>query len=624
MSSDSETNIEGANEAAYKVNDSTLSALSSNGLESSTLLEAPQADREPSEPLLNENKIWWEYVRSGGWWGAVYLLAAATAQAMIVAADCWLSQLAQNNKQNPFNSEQIWSMLQTYALWCVSGVSAGALAQAACACAGAAARRLLHDKLLRATLNAPLHHHHTTPPGAYCHRFSADVSIIDKKLPTAVSRWSQLAMLCLAALLVNIILSPWTLLALLPAFLVYIALQTVYLRTASELQRLEATSAARVVSLTTQCSVGAGTVRAANLQNKLREIFQARVDDNHNTLLLLNSANRWLGLGLDLVGMSCVLTTLCVALHSDSAASVAGLAGSYSLLLPVYLAHLAKCRADLRLQLGSLERILTDINAPQEDYRDECSIPSGWQRSGKIEFQQVDVQHQPDSPIILKSVNLTVNPGQKIAVCGRSGSGKSTLLMTCIGATTIRSGRVLIDGQDITRVPLKALRHRIVVLPQESILFSGTLRENLDPLAVHTDEEIWRCLRVVGLVDFVSAQSAGLECPVSGAGWSGGRVCRVCAARAALHAGPAAALLLDEPAAALDGPAQRGLLRAMAALVPQTTVLTVAHRISSVTDYDSGVTLDGGRVVERGNIDTLLSDPSSRLSRMTASPAQLV
>ncbi|VVD03568.1 unnamed protein product, partial [Leptidea sinapis] len=283
MSSDSETNIEGANEAAYKVNDSTLSALSSNGLESSTLLEAPQADREPSEPLLNENKIWWEYVRSGGWWGAVYLLAAATAQAMIVAADCWLSQLAQNNKQNPFNIEQ----------------------------------------------------------------------------------------------------------------------------------RLEATSAARVVSLTTQCSVGAGTVRAANLQNKLREIFQARVDDNHNTLLLLNSANRWLGLGLDLVGMSCVLTTLCVALHSDSAASVAGLAGSYSLLLPVYLAHLAKCRADLRLQLGSLERILTDINAPQEDYRDECSIPSGWQRSGKIEFQQVDVQHQPDSPIILKSVNLTVNPGQK-------------------------------------------------------------------------------------------------------------------------------------------------------------------------------------------------------------------
>lgn len=82
--------------------------------------------------------------------------------------------------------------------------------------------------------------------------------------------------------------------------------------------------------------------------------------------------------------------------------------------------------------------------------------------------------------------------------------------MTCAGATTICSGRVLIDGQDITRVPLRALRHRVVVVPQEPAMFSGTLRENLDPLAVHTDEEIWHSLRAVGLFDFVSAQPAGL------------------------------------------------------------------------------------------------------------------
>lgn len=98
----------------------------------------------------------------------------------------------------------------------------------------------------------------------------------------------------------------------------------------------------------------------------------------------------------------------------------------------------------------------------------------------------------------------------QVAICGRSGSGKSTLLLSCVGGTTIKSGRILIDGQDVTRVPLRVLRHRVVVLPQEPIMFSGTLRENLDPLAVHTDEEIWLCLKAVGLYDFVTAQSAGL------------------------------------------------------------------------------------------------------------------
>lgn len=98
----------------------------------------------------------------------------------------------------------------------------------------------------------------------------------------------------------------------------------------------------------------------------------------------------------------------------------------------------------------------------------------------------------------------------QIVICGRSGSGKSSLLLSCVGATTIQTGRVLIDGQDATRVPLRTLRHRVVVLQQEATMFSGTLRENLDPLAVHTDEEIWLSLKAVGLFDFVTAQPAGL------------------------------------------------------------------------------------------------------------------
>lgn len=144
-------------------------------------------------------------------------------------------------------------------------------------------------------------------------------------------------------------------------------------------------------------------------------------------------------------------------------------------------------------------------------------------------------------PAVLHNINISVAPGEKVrlelplqifiiialepsikiiftlqvAICGRSGSGKSTLILSCVGATTIRKGRVLIDGVDSTKVPLRTLRHRVVVLPQEAVMFSGTLRENLDPLAVHTDEEIWASLRAVGLFDFVHAQPAGLGKHVS-------------------------------------------------------------------------------------------------------------
>ncbi|KOB78708.1 putative ATP-binding cassette transporter sub-family C member 8 [Operophtera brumata] len=308
---------------------------------------------------------------------------------------------------------------------------------------------------------------------------------ISEKLPTAISRWAQLMLLCVAAMLVNAVAAPWSILALAPAVLCYLMLQSLYLSNARELQRSEARSAAGVVSLCAETLTGGATVRAGRLQSRMRTAFMGRLDTNHNVLLLLNAANRWLGLSLDLVGAASVCVSLGVALYGRNAAT-AGLAGAYSLLLPAYLAHLAKCRADLDQQLAALERVHVDTN-----------IPSGWQRNGKIQFENVSIRHEPGSLPILNNVNLTVGPGEKLAICGRSGSGKSTLLLSCVGATTISSGRILLDGEDIARVPLRTLRHRVVVLPQDPAMFSGTLRENLDPLAVHTDEEIWQCLRAL-------------------------------------------------------------------------------------------------------------------------------
>ncbi|CAH2259124.1 jg9979 [Pararge aegeria aegeria] len=625
LSTDSDSSGQSNGKVVEVSPDATFTSITSNGVETVAvpISDIPTATKE-EEPVLNESKIWWQYARACGWWSVVFWLAATATQGISLAADYWLSLLAEENSRTTLSDEKMWDMILVYALWCLGGACLAACAQAASACAGASSRRALHERLLHATLHAPLHHHLARPAGDTLHRFSSDTLVVDKKLPMAMSRWAQLNLLCGATILVNAIASPWTLLAIVPAVIVFIVLQSVYLQNARELQHVEAESAARAVGLAAQTLAGAGTVRAGRLQSRMRAVFFRRLDRNHNALLLVNSCNRWLGLTLDLVGAASVFVSLAVALYGGSSGAVAGLAGTYSLLLPVYLAHLAKCRADLDLQLAAVQRLLTDTNIPQEDYRDDCPIPAEWQRNGKIEFQDVSIKHRPGLAPVLKNITFTVKPGQKVAICGRSGSGKSTLVLSCVGATTINSGHLLIDDQDVMRVPLRALRHRVVVLPQEAVMFSGTLRENLDPLAMHTDEEIWQSLRAVGLYDYVTAQSAGLECGMGGwrGCWSGSRGSRVCAARAALHARTAAALLLDEPGAALDASAERALLHAIATIAPKTTIITVAHRLSSVRDYDSVVVLEDGRIAERGRADALLAAPASLLSRLLAAASQ--
>ncbi|KAM3963463.1 LOW QUALITY PROTEIN: sulfonylurea receptor [Aphomia sociella] len=615
-----EENLDNGNDVADETGiDSTFTSLTSNGVETNSEIVTQQTTKENYDES-SEKAAWCEYARVCGWWGALYWAAAAAAQALALAADYWLTRTIADKTNVDLTEEQMWSGVRIYALWCVCGAGMGGLAQAASACAGARARRKLHERLLHSALHAPLHHHQAMPQGSQLHRFSADIQVIDKKLPIAVSRWAQLVLLCGAAMLVNAVVAPWSLLALIPAVVIYHTLQSVYLCNASELQRAEAQSAAGVVSLAAETSTGGATVRAGRLQTHMRATFQRRLDHNQNALLLLNAANRWLGLSLDLVGAGSVCVSMYVALRSGCGSAVSGLLGAYSLLLPAYLAHLAKCRADLHLQLAAVQRVREAARVPHEDYRDDCPIPQGWQRDGKIVFENVTVQPEPGTHPILNNINLSIAPGQKIAICGRSGSGKSSLLLTCAGATTIQNGQLSIDEQETRRVPLRALRHRVVLLPQEPVMFSGTLRENLDPLAVHTDEEIWQSLRAVGLFEFVTAQSAGLECVVGAArrerGWSAGRAARACAARAALHARLAAALLLDEPAAALDAPAERALLHALAAAAPHTTILTVAHRISSVRGYDRAVVLEDGNIVEQGEVSALLAQPSSRLARM--------
>ncbi|KAL4719090.1 hypothetical protein ACJJTC_015390, partial [Scirpophaga incertulas] len=414
ISSDSETtNEENGTQGVSEDNvETTYASLTSNGTDVSVVVETDNMPfRGEIEDVSTEASAWSEYALACGWWGATYWAAAVATQTLAVLADYWLTQTTKKNAHS-LSDDEVWASVRTYAAWCAGAACAGGAAGAAGGAAGARARRRLHERLVRAALHAPLAHHARVPPARMLHTFSADVHVVDRKLPIAVTRWAQLALLCSAAVVVNAVTVPWTLLALVPAILLYFVLQAVYLNNARELQRMEAMSAAGVVSLAAEASAGASCVRAGRLQAMLRARLYRRLDRNCNTLLLLNAANRWLGLSMDLVGAGTVCASLGVALGGDGGAAT-GLAGAYALLLPAFLAHLAKGRADLDLQLAAVDRLRTDARVSSEDYREDCPIPNGWQRDGRIEFENVTIQHERDSPSILGNINISIAPGEK-------------------------------------------------------------------------------------------------------------------------------------------------------------------------------------------------------------------
>jgi ABC-type multidrug transport system fused ATPase/permease subunit len=220
------------------------------------------------------------------------------------------------------------------------------------------------------------------------------------------------------------------------------------------------------------------------------------------------------------------------------------------------------------------------------------------------------------SPLVLKGVSFAVSPGEKIGIVGRTGSGKSTLLMALFRMVEPRMGRVSIDGLDTSRLSLSELRSHIAIIPQEPVMFAGTVRSNLDPFNDHPDIELWRVLDKCQLGGVVRSHPAGLAMPVanSGSNWSLGQQQLFCLARAMLN--PSRLLVLDEATAALDLETD-ALVQAMVRRdFADRTVMTIAHRLDSIIDCDRILVMAAGKLVEFDTPWALLQEPRSVFAQL--------
>ncbi|XP_014489002.1 PREDICTED: ATP-binding cassette sub-family C member Sur [Dinoponera quadriceps] len=559
--------------------------------------------------------IWIEYFRAGGWLsGNAYIITALACQLLRVCMDLWLSQWTDQNTHWSINEyEDTVSYFKIYVIISVGSIFASLLFNITSQWAGARARRRLHREAVSGLLGAPISFFDCNPVGKILNRFSADIGVIDKKLSTSIKRLTFFVLLCSSSIIVNVAISLWFFFAAFLTICAYYILQKFYRQSARQLQRLDGSTRGPVAAHFSETLSGLPTLRAFKQEDRFMEEAMKRLDANTNAFLILHTSDRWLGIALDYLGAVIVVTAIFAALHSAElypsrvTPALVGLAINYTLVVPIYLNWVVKFTANIEMYMGSVARISAYRNTQPENYHENgLGVPDNWPNKGNIFFDNVSLNYDVDRDPVIANLTLRIPAGQKLGICGRTGSGKSSTVAALFQLIEISQGRISIDGIDIRQVPLRTLRSRLLAIPQDAIMFSGTIRENLDPLSEHEDQEIWQALELSQMKEIIASHPDGLNFEVreGGENFSTGQLQLLCMARAVLQR--SSIVVLDEATSALDVATEKSLLQAVAVAFADKTVITIAHRAMALLDCDRIVVFEEGKIVEEGSPANLM------------------
>ncbi|XP_031368512.1 ATP-binding cassette sub-family C member Sur isoform X3 [Apis dorsata] len=587
--------------------------IESKGTKESTDIEEKDYDTKELEKQFQCQKdsrtitrtIFYDYIKAGGWIPSlIYITIAIFCQILRVFIDYWLSQwtdedFIQENYDTVF-------YFKVYIILSIIFILFSIICNATGQWTGARARRKLHEEAVSRLLRVPMSFFDSNPVGKILNRFSTDIGVIDKKISMSIQRLMFFFLLCGSAMIVNVIISPWFFIFAVPICTVYYLIQKFYRRSAKHLQRLDGSTRWPITTHFSETLCGLATIRASKQENRFMEEAIKCLDINTNAFLLLNSSSRWLGIVLDYLGAIIVSSAIFVMLISAKlyphiTPALVGLAINYTLLVPIYLNWVVKFIAETEIYFGSVARISTYRYAPVENYQDGFHISKNWPNKGEIIFENVSLRYASQNQSVISNFSLKIPAGQKIGICGRTGSGKSSTVMALFRLLDITQGRVLIDGIDVRQIPLKILRSRLSVIPQDVIMFSGTIRENLDPLSEYEDRELWNVLEIAQIKNVVASHSEGLNFEVKegGENFSSGQLQLLCMARAILR--KSSIIVLDEATSALDASTEKSLLKAISTDFENKTVIIIAHRVSALLDCDRVIVLHDGKIVEDGS-----------------------
>uniref|UniRef100_A0A8C4V0R4 ATP binding cassette subfamily C member 8 n=1 Tax=Falco tinnunculus TaxID=100819 RepID=A0A8C4V0R4_FALTI len=460
----------------------------------------------------------------------------------------------QNNKD--FNHSRY---SKVFSILCCLGIVLCLVTSIAVEWTGLKVTKKLHSSLLNKIILAPMRFFETTPLGSILNRFSADCNTIDQHIPATLECLSRSTLLCVSALAVISYVTPMFLIALVPLAIMCYFIQK-YFRVASrDLQQLDDSTQLPLLSHFSETVEGLTTIRAFRYEAKFRQKLLEYTDSNNIASLFLTAANRWLEVRMEYIGACVVLiaavTSITSCLYNELSSGLVGLGLTYALMVSNYLNWMVRNLADMEIQLGAVKRINGLLKTEAENYEGLLSssqIPQNWPDRGEIQIQNLSVRYDSNLKPVLKHVNAHISPGQKIGICGRTGSGKSSFSLAFFRMVDTFEGRIIIDGIDIAKLPLQTLRSRLSIILQDPILFSGTIRFNLDPEKKCTDSMLWEALEIAQLKHVVKALPGGLDAIVTegGENFSQGQRQLFCLARAFVR--KTSIFIMDEATASID------------------------------------------------------------------------
>ncbi|XP_053160047.1 ATP-binding cassette sub-family C member 10 isoform X1 [Hemicordylus capensis] len=488
------------------------------------------------------------------------------------------------------------------------------------------AATIIHTRLLRRVMKATMTFFDTTPTGRILNRFSSDMYCVDDSLPFLLNIFLANVFGLLGMLVMITYGLPWIGLVLLPLAAIYYSIQSYYRRTSRELKRLYSLTLSPIYTHFSETLTGLSTIRATRATERFETENQLRLELNQRCRFASNTAMQWLDIRLQMIGVAVVTAIAGIAIiqHQRKLGDpgLVGLALSYALSVTNLLSGLISSFTQTETMMVSVERTeeySTDIPIELQD--ELIQVAPDWPSQGHIEFQQVVLAYRPDLPNALDGVTFTIYHGEKIGIVGRTGSGKSTLFLALFRMVELRAGQILLDNINSCSVGLKKLRSRMAIIPQDPFLFSGTVRENLDPQGQYTDADLYQVLEQCHLQEVVT-EMGGLDRELGerGKSLSVGQRQLVCLARALLT--QAKVLCIDEATASVDQKTDRLLQQTIRQQFADKTVLTIAHRLNTILDSDRVLVMHAGKVAELDSPDVLSKKQDSLFQHLLHSGQQ--
>ncbi|KAI1894334.1 hypothetical protein AGOR_G00114740 [Albula goreensis] len=562
-------------------------------------------EKETMETGQVKFSVYLQYLRAMGWGYCIMVFVVYVLQNLTyIGQNLWLSDWT-NDAVKYYNQTYPASVRDMrVGVFGAIGVSQGVLVfigTLIMANGAISASRILHSQLLSNILRVPMVFFDTTPSGRVVNRFAKDMFTVDEAIPNSFRSWLMCFLGVLGTLFVICLATPLFTIVIIPLAVVYYFVQRFYVATSRQLRRLDSVSRSPIYSHFGETVAGLSVIRAYGHQDRFLRHNEVTMDENLKSVYPWIVSNRWLAIRLEFLGNMVVFFSALFAVISRNSldSGLVGLSISAALNVTQTLNWLVRMTSELETNIVAVERVSEYAEVENEAaWITDTRPPEGWPENGKLRLENYKVRYRPELDLVLQGITCNIGSTEKIGIVGRTGAGKSSLTNCLFRIMEAAEGRILIDEVNIASLGLHDLRSRLTIIPQDPVLFSGTLRMNLDPFEKFSDEDIWRVLELSHLKPFVGGLEDGLNHEVSegGENLSVGQRQLLCLARALLR--KSRILILDEATAAVDLETDHLIQTTIRREFAHCTVLTIAHRLHTILDSSRVMVLDAGKIVE--------------------------